>query len=134
MEYIEGIKTTIENTVNEYKDDTSASPVLLWEMIKLKVREKSLSFLSFSAYKNATSKKREEILEREIASLEKQLDNANNDTPSYHIFAERIISLKKELENIFEYCTQGAIIRSKSQWYNVGEKNSRYFLNLEEAL
>ena len=43
MEYIEGIKTTIENTVNEYKDDTLVSPVLLWDMIKLKVREKSLS-------------------------------------------------------------------------------------------
>jgi len=71
MEYIEGIKTTIENTVNEYKDDTP---------------------------------------------LEKQLDNANNDTPSYHIFAERIISLKKELEKIFQYRTQGANIRSKSQW------------------
>ena len=56
MEYIEGIKTTIENTVNEYKDDTLVSPVLLWDMIKLKVREKSLSF---SAYKNAASKKRD---------------------------------------------------------------------------
>jgi len=42
MEYIEGIKKTIENTVNEYKDDTSVSPVLLWEMIKLKVRENPL--------------------------------------------------------------------------------------------
>jgi len=57
MEYIEGIKTTIENTVNEYKDDTPVSPVLLWEMIKLKVREKSLSF---SAYKNAASKNEKE--------------------------------------------------------------------------
>ena len=56
MEYIEGIKTTIECTVNQYKDDTSVSPVLLWEMVKLKEREKSLSF---SAYKNAASKKRE---------------------------------------------------------------------------
>jgi len=87
MEYIDGIKTTIENTVNEYKDDTSVSPVLLLEMIKSKVREKSLSF---SAYKNAASKKRKEILEREIASLEKQLDNANNDT-------RHTIYLQKEL-------------------------------------
>jgi len=36
--------------------------------------------------------------------------------------------------NIFEYRTKGAIIRSKSQWYNEGEKNSGYFLNLEKRL
>ena len=70
------------------------------------------------------------MLEREIALLEKQLDNAGNSNPSYHIVAQRIFTLKKELENILEYRTKGAIIRSKSQWYNEGEKNSSYFLNL----
>ena len=38
---------------------------------------------------------------------------------------------KKELENIIEYKTKGAIIRSKARWYNEGEKNNKYFLNLE---
>ena len=123
------MKTTIVNTVNQYKDDTSVNPALLWEMIKLKVREKSISY---AAYKNVATKKREEMLEREIALLEKHLDNVNNSNSSYHIVAERIFSLKKELENIIEYRTKGAIIRSKSQWYNEGEKNSRYFLNLEK--
>ena len=28
--------------------------------------------------------------------------------------------------------TQGAIIRSRQQWYEEGEKNSRYFFNLEK--
>ena len=37
-----------------------------------------------------------------------------------------------ELEAIIEYQTKGAILRSKSQWYNEGEKNSKYFLNLEK--
>ena len=63
MEYIKRIKTTMENTVNEYKDDTSVNPALLWEIIKLKVRAKSLSY---AAYKDTTKKKREEILDREI--------------------------------------------------------------------
>jgi len=65
--------------------------------------------------------------------IEKHLDNASNSNPSYHIVAERIFTLKKELENIFEYQTKGAIIRSKSQWYNEGKKNSGYFLNLEKG-
>ena len=127
--YVQEIKTAIESTVNQYKDDTSLNPVLLWEMIKLKVREKSISY---AAHKKVATKNREEMLEREIALLEKQLDNAGNSNPSYHIVAERIFTLKKELENIFEYRTKGAIIRSKSQWYNEGEKNSSYFLNLEK--
>ena len=127
--YVQEIKTAIENTVNQYKDDTSVNPALLWEMIKLKVREKSISY---AAYKNLTIGKREEMLEREIALLEKHLDNLCNSNPLYHIVAERIFTLKKELETILEYRTKGAIIRSKSQWYNEGEKNSAYFLNLEK--
>jgi len=111
MRYVQEIKTTIESTVNQYKDDTSVNPALLWEMIKLKVQEKSISY---AAYKNVTTRKRKEMLEREIALLEKHLDNASNSNPSYHIVAERIFTLKKELENIFEYRTKGAIIRSKS--------------------
>ena len=98
-------------------------------MIKLKVRGKSISY---AAHKKVATKNREEMLEREIALLEKQLDNAGNSNPSYHIVAERIFTLKKELENILEYRTKGAIIRSKSQRYNEGEKNSSYFLNLEK--
>ena len=80
------------------------------------------------------ARKHEEMLEREIALLEKHLDDLCNINPSYHIVAERIFTLKKELETIkfLEYRTKGAIIRSKSQWYNEGEKNSAYFLNLEK--
>ena len=46
--------------------------------------------------------------------------------------AERIKFLKEELEKIIEYRTKGAILRSKSRWHNEGEKNAKYFLNLEK--
>ena len=39
---------------------------------------------------------------------------------------------KCALEAIIEYRTKGAILRSKSQWYNEGEKNTKYFINLEK--
>jgi len=38
---------------------------------------------------------------------------------------------KRALENIIEYKTKGAIIRSKARWYKEGEKSNKYFLNLE---
>lgn len=39
---------------------------------------------------------------------------------------------KEQLESLIEYKTKGAIIRSKSRWYNEGEKNTKYFLHLEK--
>ena len=44
--YIELIKLTIQQTREEHENDDSINPSLLWDMIKLKVREKSLSFMS----------------------------------------------------------------------------------------
>ena len=39
---------------------------------------------------------------------------------------------RREFDTIIEYQTKGAILRSKSRWYNEGEKHNKYFLNLEE--
>ena len=33
---------------------------------------------------------------------------------------------------ITEHRKKGVIVRSKSQWYNEGENNNKYFLNLEK--
>ena len=44
---------------------------------------------------------------------------------------EKLNTLKRDLEKIIEFRTKGAIPRSKSQWYNEGEKNTKCFLNLE---
>ena len=78
MKYVQEIKTTIGSTVNQYKDDTSVNPTLLWEMIKLKMREKSISY---ATYKNVATKKREEMFECKTALIEKHLDtDVNNST------------------------------------------------------
>ena len=37
-----------------------------------------------------------------------------------------------ELEKIIEFRTKGAVLRSKTTWYNEGERNTKYFLNLEK--
>ena len=29
-------------------------------------------------------------------------------------------------------CVQGAMVQSRARWYNGGEKNTKYFLNLEK--
>ena len=37
-----------------------------------------------------------------------------------------------ELEKLIEYRTKGTILRAKCRWHNGGEKNTKYFLNLEK--
>ena len=43
-EYISQIKLIIQQTKDEYRDDEFINPNLLWEMIKMKVREESIKF------------------------------------------------------------------------------------------
>ena len=126
--YLDKIKATIENSVSEYENDETVNPILLWEMVKLEVREKSISY---AASKKSERTKREEDLVKSITILEKQLDNGNSSEPPSQNVIEKRNTLKRDLEKIIEYRTKGAILRSKSQWYNEGEKNTKYFLNLE---
>ena len=108
------------------KNDAEVDEVLLCEMIKLEIRATSIKY---SKIKMKGMKKIEDTIESEITSLERQLecDSGNNKVT----LAEQLKLKKKELESIIEYKTKGAIIRSKARWYNEGEKNSKYFLNLE---
>ena len=73
--YLNKIKATIENTVSEFENDETVNLILLWEMVKLKVRERSISY---AAQKKSERMNREEDLVKSIAILEKQLDNGNS--------------------------------------------------------
>ena len=40
--------------------------------------------------------------------------------------------LKEKMEHLYERKVEGIIIRSRARWHEHGEKNSKYFLNLEK--
>ena len=40
--------------------------------------------------------------------------------------------VKSELEALYDKKVEGIIIRSRARWHEHGEKNSKYFLNLEK--
>ena len=54
------IRTTIKEVNDKYVNDDSVNPTLMWKMIKLKIREKSVKYGS-SSRKTKTSKREEEI-------------------------------------------------------------------------
>ena len=44
---------------------------------------------------------------------------------------EELECLQTEYDSMFDYIAQGAIICSRATWYAFGERNNKYFLNLE---
>ena len=121
----------IDQTKSEYQSDNSVNPTLLWDMIKMKVREKSISY---ATAKNHKTKFREaDILFKEISRLEKELDeNTGLSDTQKSLLQSSLDNLKSEMEEIIEYRTKGAVLRSRTRWYNEGEKNTKYFLILEK--
>ena len=70
---------------------------------------------------------------KEISYLEKELNEntALNDTQK-SLLQSKLDNLRSEMEEIIQYRTKGAILRSRTRWHNEGEKNTKYFLNLEK--
>ena len=68
--------------------------------------------------------------EEKIQNQQKELykEPGNLKTP------EELELAKNELNLIIEAKTRGAIIRSRVQWFEEGEKNSKYFFNLEKRV
>ena len=57
---------------------------------------------------------------------------SSRDDPEKQEMHRKLKKKQRELEQIIEHKTKGAILRSKCRWYNEGEKNTKYFLNLEK--
>ena len=93
---------------------------MLWEMIKMEIRSKSISYAVF--------KKRER--ESTEAEIENKINNMNIQV-NQELNVERE-ALIRELEDIRNTKVRGAIIRSKSQWMEDGEKSSKFFFGLEK--
>ena len=50
------------------------------------------------------------------------------------LLRSKLDNLRSEMEVIIEYRTRGAMLRSRTRWHFEGEKNTKYFLNLEKRL
>ena len=70
--------------------------------------------------------RKEEELEKKINILQRQIDSGCNNANETQLGEKT-----RELEKIIQYRTKQAILKAKYRWYNKGETNSKYFLNLE---
>ena len=94
-----------------------------WDWLKYNVRKETIH------YSKTKAKQRRE----RISWIENKLKLAEEEqaeTPTVENL-NKLENLKIEYEKEYEYITRGAIVRSRVNWYEKGEKNNKYFLNLE---
>lgn len=121
--YIEQMKIKIQEVKNELSNMNILCPRSRWELIKYEVRKFTMKYAKARAKK---LRKKYQDLETKIKDIEKVPDWEK--MPSY--VAEHD-SLKKDLEVMNDYITDGLILRSKIKWAELGEKSNKYFLSLE---
>ncbi|KAJ8046856.1 hypothetical protein HOLleu_05680 [Holothuria leucospilota] len=106
------------------ENPNSENPVLRWENLKFKFL---LAAIRYGKQKAAERRLKEELLLNKISGLEQKLFLA--ECP---VIRSQLRSAQNKLLPYYEYKLQGTIIRSRARWVEDGEKNSKYFLNLEK--
>lgn len=132
--YVGMVKDTIKNTVNMYKVEGhenneihsfSVSDQMLFEMLKMEIRGMTIKYSSQKKKQNIAHEKR---LNNEILLLETQL-TAN---PSSNELNEKLREKQDSLYELRKNKIAAIMIRSKSQYYEEGEKPTKYFFSLEK--
>ena len=115
-EYEKNILSIFESTLNKYENTLDKGTI--WDLFKIKVKEFSIFY----------SKNRKQIQDNEIKNLETKITELDN-KPNTH---EETAKLKEELEHKLAEISTGAQIRSRAEYVENGEKNTKFFLNLEK--
>jgi exonuclease III len=120
--YVEYIDKVMNDSFAKYREIQDKG--LGWEMIKMEIRTSTILFS-----KNKAREKREQIAEmiKEVGTLEQKM---NNDPSQDEI--ERYYNAQKEIELYNIEKANGIMIRAKADNVEFGEKNSKFFLNLEK--
>ena len=120
--YREQTKTLIMHLLDNLGQDNIVDPQFRWKYLKYEIRKFPIYFSKGIAQNKKT--KRRKYLEIKIKALENSPSFVNN--PEY-------IETNEKLDKIYQEKTNGIRIRSKCNWYEHGEKSSKFFLNLEKS-
>ena len=120
-EYVSAMKKHIMVTIKNFEKENINDDQILWEFLKYEIRNFTIMFTKKHA---KTVCKEKEKLENELIILEDNLNQSEN--------LNRYNDAKFQLDNIYNKIAEGIKVRSKCNWYEFGEKSSKFFLNLEK--
>ena len=87
---------------------------VLWNLIKYKIRQRNITYSKAMARnKRQKVKQLEEGLRNCTTKCDKNPSNEN---------LEELECLQAEYDQLHDYITQGAIIRSRATWHELGDK------------
>lgn len=118
---------SINNLIDNFLDDHQNIPAVeKWELLKTKMQDEAIQCSRQLAIKK---RNRTILLSKELNETEASL--ASN--PNNKVLQNRIHDLKIQIELNELERLKSAQVRSKIKWIDEGEKNTRYFLNLEKS-
>ena len=114
----------ITNLISKLKSDyNDRNPSFIWEYTKYSVRKFTIDYSKRKAH---NIRNKESVLVRNISLLEQDYFNSNSD-----IVFQSLMHARTELQTLYDYKLHGIVIRSRARWVDEGERNTKYFLNLE---
>ena len=123
--YKKVIIQVINQTMQEHFD---LQPTLLWEMVKIRVKEATIRFCSALS---RSQRKETKELERQLADIE-DIMIIKCDPLEY----QRLCRIKDRLKEIYDEAyinkAKAAQVRSKARYIEEGEKSTSFFLSLEK--
>jgi hypothetical protein len=122
LEYTNYMNTRIDEIIQKYEG--MEDPGMKWELIKMEIRSSTICFSKKNAIKN---KENINNLIKKYSELEREIAEHPNDT-----ILEEYNEIKADIEYYNNEKAMGAMVRSKADWTEFGEKNTKYFLNLEK--
>ena len=99
---------------------------LLWELRKMELRAKTIKY---SKEKRSKLRNEEKALQEELQELDGKI--CNKDAFDQETL-EKYEAAKDKLKRIHDTRGKEAIFRSKTKWFEQGEKPTKYFFNLEK--
>ena len=117
--FVDGMKTLIQKVIFGFENDTYLTDQVKWELLKYEIRKLAINFSKKIAQ---NFRKSQRDLETKIKKLEQNIINEDK-------FNE-YKTAKDELENFYNNIATGVKTRSKCDWYQYGEKSTKFFLNL----
>ena len=116
----------LRKNINSYraKYESIDDKGLKWDLIKMEIRGFTVKY----AKSKAKRRKNDEVtLQNKMNELQLKLESNPNNSQ----YLNDLYAAKLRLQKIMHFKTKGAILRSKVRWYDEGERNTRYFFNLE---
>ena len=99
-------------------------PRIIWDYLKYRMRQFARRY---SIDKARGRRENRKALEQKVKELESLIS-----TGAEECSLQECNKCKQDLEEIYNYITEDIILRSKTDWYELGENSTKYFLNLEK--